>query len=499
MSFTRTNSGVLVGPKVFDKVAMRRRVCMESYYDFVQEFWYELVPDPPIWNWHVRILCNALQKQLERTFRMQPKEYDIVCNVPPGTSKSTIFSIMLLPWCWTRKPNFRMINATYGADLSLDFGNKARHIVKSDLFKETFPNIVIAEDQDAKGYFCNTMLGERIATSTGANITGKHAHYIGLDDLINPQGVRSSLIRETTNDWFTLTIPSRCVNLSITPINLIQQRLAVDDPAGSRLARAELGGIPVKLFRFPAELSDLVHPPIFKNKYRNGLLDPIRLPQAILNDKKGELGQFGYAGQYEQSPLPSTGGMFQTDKFVIGTPPPPAAFSQVIRWWDKAATGAGGDHTAGVLMGITKDMHAIPRFWVLDVFHEQVDSDTRERLIKQHANTDCVFYKNIYKVGIEQEPGSAGIDSAKATVRNLIGFAVIVEKATGSKVDRADPYSTQVNAGNVGLAKGRWNKVYIDQLKFFDEDSTKDDLVDASSGGFKQLYKKKSKAGAGGF
>jgi hypothetical protein len=51
----------------------------------------------------------------------------------------------------------------------------------------------------------------------------------------------------------------------------------------------------------------------------------------------------------------------------------------------------------------------------------------RERQIKFWADDDVRVYRN-YEVGIEQEPGSGGKESAENTVRNLVGYAVYVDK-----------------------------------------------------------------------
>jgi hypothetical protein len=68
-------------------------VCQDSFYDFLQEFWYE-VPgqEEPVWNWHIHYLCDEYQRAAERVIRGLPKRRDGIINVPPGSTKSTIFS-----------------------------------------------------------------------------------------------------------------------------------------------------------------------------------------------------------------------------------------------------------------------------------------------------------------------------------------------------------------------------------------------------------------------
>ena len=101
------------------------------------------------------------------------------------------------------------------------------------------------------------------------------------------------------------------------------------------------------------------------------------------------------------------------------------------------------------------------------------------------------------KIGIEQEGGSGGKESAQATVRNLKGFVVVTDHPTGDKATRAEPFAVQVNAGNVCMLKGSWNKAYIKELESFPVGKYKDQ-ADASSGAYNLLHGKKSNAGTWG-
>ncbi len=39
---------------------------------------------------------------MEGLKQLQSAEYDLVINIPPGMTKSTLTSILLPTWCWTR-------------------------------------------------------------------------------------------------------------------------------------------------------------------------------------------------------------------------------------------------------------------------------------------------------------------------------------------------------------------------------------------------------------
>ncbi len=121
-------------------------------------------------------------------------------------------------------------------------------------------------------------------------------------------------------------------------------------------------------------------------------------------------------------------------------------------------------------------------FYIEDARRGQYDTGTRDRHIRQTAELDGV---EVRQVG-EQEPGSGGKESAENFVRMLSGYTVKTVKVSGSKELRADPFSSQLNAGNVRMVRGEWNREYIEELRTF-PNGRHDDWVDASSLVFNEL------------
>ena len=71
----------------------RRDVCREDFFEFFQEFWHLIVASPPRLNWHIEYLCRELEKIAFRLEKGKPSLYDLVVNIPPGSTKSTIIII----------------------------------------------------------------------------------------------------------------------------------------------------------------------------------------------------------------------------------------------------------------------------------------------------------------------------------------------------------------------------------------------------------------------
>jgi predicted phage terminase large subunit-like protein len=108
-----------------------------------------------------------------------------------------------------------------------------------------------------------------------------------------------------------------------------------------------------------------------------------------------------------------------------------------------------------------------------------------ENQIKAWAQNDRQKCR-IYEIGVEQEPGSGGKESAEATIRNLAGFKVYADKVTGSKEVRAEPLAAQVQGGNVWLGGGQWQVALLDEMQSFPAGKHRDQ-VDACSGAFNRL------------
>lgn len=465
-----------------------RSICKDCFFEFVKEFWSTVIQEEPIWNWHIEYLCGKIQQRAERVFAGLPKEQDLIVNVPPGTTKSTIFSVLFPAWAMTRMPHARILVSTHTDNLGMDLSRRSRDVIKSEKYQRCFPEIQIRDDQDTKGYWANTAGGWRLTcTIGGKNPMGFHAHFLIVDDPIDPQKVHSDAEITEANRFMNEVLPSRKVNKRVSVTFLIMQRLHQNDPTGNWLS--QMAG-DVEHVCLPADTSYKVIPSSLAENYVDGLLDPIRLPRSVLK-REEKRGSFFYSGQYGQDPVPLSGGMFRVHRLHIDIPP--VSFRRIVRYWDKAGTLGDGAFTVGVKMGLEPASHGDePKFWILDVVRGQWESSERERIIKHTAMLDG---KSVI-IGVEQEPGSAGKESAENTAKRLAGYRVRLDRPTGDKAERADPYSVQVNSGNVYLKKGaEWIQDYIDEMRHF-PDSTYKDQIDASSGAFAILTKTKAVVGA---
>ena len=163
------------------------------------------------------------------------------------------------------------------------------------------------------------------------------------------------------------------------------------------------------------------------------------------------------------------------------------AGARLCRAWDLAGTkkrsvGHDPDWTGGVLMALAP----AGEVGVLDIVRRQDRPSVIADLVALTAQADRARYGSV-AIAMEQEPGSAGVAVSEAYARFLLGFDYTPKRSTGSKSDRAVPYSAAVRNHLVSLVEAPWNADYLSEIEAFPQESVHDDQVDASSLAFEHL------------
>jgi predicted phage terminase large subunit-like protein len=443
-----------IGPGILP--AVTADLCRRSFYHFLVYFWDTIVEDEYLDNWHIRYICEELQTAAERVFRNEPREADLIINVPPGSSKSTIVTIMFPAWVWTRMTHARFITGSYSSDLSILHAVKSRDVLKSNKFQELFPNLIaFKRDMDGKTAYENTGKGSRHITSPGGTATGKHAHFIIVDDPINPELAFSEVERKKATRWMDKTMSSRKVNKRVTLTILVMQRLAEDDPTGHLLAKKNKK---IRHICLPSEITDLenVMPPEAAAFYVDGLLDPVRLDREVLTESKTDLGSVDYAGQHLQSPHAAEGGIFKRAWFKYYTEIPQTRPIRTTHSWDTAYKAKqANDYSANTVWKQFPHGHYLTKFWM-----EKVETPTLKKEIQTQYAAD---------------PGESVLIEDKASgqsiIQDLEAETTLPIKGVipdADKVVRANRAAPTVEAGNIYLPLNEpWTAALVDKLCAF--------------------------------
>jgi len=174
---------------------------------------------------------------------------------------------------------------------------------------------------------------------------------------------------------------------------------------------------------------------------------------------------------------PQAGMFFRKDYFeVIDVLPRNLTF---VRYWDRAATKKTETNDPDFTVGLklAQDKNGI--FYITDIVRLQESPLQVQNAIKNCSSQDGPHCR----IGIEQDPGQAGVSEVDLLIRMLQGYTATAYKVTKDKITRASPVSAQAEAGNIRVLRGHWNEDFFRELENFPE-GAHDDIVDALSGAF---------------
>jgi hypothetical protein len=132
-----------------DLIAIEREYCTRSLGNFAKRAWHILEPATDLkWGWAVEAICDHLEAVTRGDI------YRLLMNVPPGTMKSLLTSVIWPAWEWGPKgmQSMRYLGTAHKQDLAVRDSTKCRRLIQSDWFQRLWP-IELTGDQNAKTGF----------------------------------------------------------------------------------------------------------------------------------------------------------------------------------------------------------------------------------------------------------------------------------------------------------------------------------------------------------
>lgn len=457
--------------------AVRAAECADSFYEFFIEFWDIINQDAELHlNWHIKYLCDELQKIVEQAIAKQPKDKDVIINIPPGMTKSTIVTQQLGNWAWLHAPHFVIITSTHSNDLSTDHSLKSKDVIKSARYNKYFQPRFYQKfgkymhlTKDNEKDWRNNFGGVRFFTSVGGAIIGKHAHLIIWDDLIDVEKANSEQVRNKANRHASKVLPTRKKDKEVTPTIGIMQRLHEQDPTGYLLGIKN----DIRNIKLPARATGDVQPPELRENYVNGLLDANRLHEGILEEQEQLLGSYDFAGQYDQEPTPKGGGKVKESWFEYCEEHEVPQGIVWDLWVDGAYTKkTANDPTGLMLAGYDKRRNR------LYIRHAKSDYLEMPDLLKETPRyCDMYGVGNRSRVYIEPKASGHSLDQMLKEVTDLSSILIKGSLVSDGKDARLAVLSPKVEAGRVILVKGSWNDKFVAQITTYPK-ATHDEYVD---------------------
>jgi predicted phage terminase large subunit-like protein len=489
------------------ELALERRRLRLDFYEFVKAAWHVLEPDKEfVPNWHIEALC----RECENIYNNKTEDRTVF-NIPPGTLKSIVITVLFPAWVWTKAPNRRFLCASYGMHLSIRDNVRCRTVIESHWYQQLFSvkvqteyctpsdggsgKLGLQDDQNAKVKYGTGTGGWRIATSVGGPGTGEHPDFIIIDDPLTAEQAESDTEREGANGWFDRTVSSRGIARNVKVL-LVMQRLHHKDLSAHLLAKGNVSHVRFPMRYEPFKTATATEPasvPDHRDPRRTPgeLLFPALFTEDKVKKLEKDLGAYGTAGQLQQRPSPEGGGKFKRAWFSI-VDVLPAHIIRRTRGWDTAATEDGGDYTVGTRMEEYSEIHPSllkkqglepgGKFIITDVTRDQLSPAGVDKLMLATAQLDgkkCAQRE-------EKEGGASGKAVIEARAKLLKGYDYQGVVLGTSKIIRSKPFRSQCEAGNVCLLRGPWNEAFLQELSEFPTGEN-DDQVDSSSCSFNAL------------
>lgn len=296
--------------------AIDNELALRRFSAFVKQAWPIVEPGTPLrWNWHLDIICSALQQQMQGSKKFRKL---LIC-VPPGSMKSLLVSVFAPAWQWLHDPSRRKLFLSNDERLATRDSRRMREVIWSDWYTQLAATAsqrrgelpwTLARDQSEKVNFANTKAGFRQSLSIVSKLTGKRGNDIVIDDPLDAREVVNGSIEQVAkriadvNNVIDKVLPSRVNNLAEACWTLIMQRLHEQDPAAMAMAEGDWHVINIQMEYEPG--NPLNHPDDPRTEMGE-LMFPSLFPANEIARIKRKL-DHDYQAQYQQNPLPKDGG-----------------------------------------------------------------------------------------------------------------------------------------------------------------------------------------------
>ncbi|MET3627138.1 phage terminase large subunit [Burkholderia sp. 572] len=442
-------------------------------------------------NWHHVLIADTVQRVIDGTLK------NVVINVPPGSSKTELVAINLIARGLALNPRARFLHISYSDDLALLNSETARDIVASDEYQALWP-LKVADDAKSKKRWNVLVDGKKAggvyAVSLGGQITGFRAGHMAegwqgaliIDDPLKVEDAYSKTNRDKANRKLLSTVKSRKANPD-TPIIVIMQRLAEEDPTGF-----------IKAGKLPGDWEFIEIPALITDEYVAKL--PAHIRDRVECEERDEDGRYSYwpykeplqellalekadayvfNGQYMQRPSPLGGGIIQSGKFLRYGALPQLQYRKIFA--DTAQkTAERNDYSVFECWGLGYDN----RLYLIDLVRGKWKApELKRRAIdfwNKHAaiGADDPGAPVLRQMKVEDKSSGTGLIQ---DIQAEGGIPIEGIERVKDKLTRVMDVVSHIDAGNVGVPlDAPWVSDFLTECDSFTADDTHmhDDQID---------------------
>lgn len=400
----------------------------------------------------------------------------LLINVPPGSSKSMIVSVLWPAWEWAIGLGSMRYLATAFNDVPVKRDSrKMRELVRSEWYQTMFPHIKLVRAGEMS--FANSLTGAREGSPFGS-LTSLRADRLIIDDPHSVKLAESELERKSTTRLFEEGAMNRLNDQTRSAIVVIMQRLHESDMSGVILA-SDLGFVHLCIpMEFDAE-NRCVTPFWRDPREKDGdLMDPVRFPQSTL-DRDFKRNAYLWAGQYQQRPGPRGGGLFKTDWWRYYNPSALPAVKRVIQSWDTAfKVKQDNDPSSCTIWAECEN-----GYYLLHRHNAKMEYPLLKQFVISFGNKFWEGHKASAILVEDKASGQSLIQDLRQT-----SLPIVPVKVDTDKVTRANAVLPIIESGRVFLPEGAdWLSDYVHELASFPTGKHDDD-VDSTTQALRYMH-----------
>lgn len=508
----------------------QKQDCEQSLMALTSYLWEVLDPgEPLVTGWAM----EAIAIHLEACFYDDIRR--LLITVPPGFSKSSLTNVFFPLWVWLKTPHARFIKASYEQGIPERDNDKVRRILAhekwtrfwADRFRVTHPNTIERFENDKTGW--------QMATAVGAKLIGYRGNYILIDDPNDPSVEnQSGAKRVTAVRWFRETVPTRLNNMEFDKIVAIQQRLHMEDVAGTALSLEHENYVHLNI---PMEYEPRLYinawqpdpeddereqiETLFDDDAVKALQDDPtcifwrdprredgqlaweeRFPAGVVKKLKKTLGRTMSEAQLQQHPVPRGGNIIKTEDWRTWDKDVYPKMDFLLASLDTAYTEkTENDPSALIIWGLWHDEFGNPKIMMVYAWTDHLDLNNLVRRVLHTCSKDKHNYGEElqgyprYPVDVLVIEGKASGLSVQQEIARLLsmgyGRTLRVDMVPSQQL-RDDKISRLVavshlfgqHDGIVFAPRLAWADAVIDQVSNFPY-MTHDDYVDATAHGLR--------------
>ncbi|MEL6525882.1 MAG: terminase family protein, partial [Chloroflexota bacterium] len=412
-----------IAPTKLQRAYTKAQANLSAYKQIVKHD-YQRAPHLDLLDAHLMACSQYLETGGERGINR------LIIEMPPRHGKTLTTSQLYPTWHLGRNPDHYAMLVSYGATLAYDNSRASRNLIRDEYYSAMFPNTKLSTDRQAVDTWkVSGYEGGVNALGITGGATGKGAHLLIIDDPVkNRQEAESEVYRERTWSAFTSDLYTRLAPNGV--IIIMATRWHMDDLTGRALQLDEQW----TRLRLPAlaeendPLGRAVGDALWSDRYDAQYLAQVR----------NTLGEYEFASLYQQNPMPSKAGLFDTSKIeVIDSVP---RNLEAVRFYDLAVTAKKtSDYTAGVKLGKDSDGN----IYILHMYRVQKNPVDVKNDIIQNAQLDGT------RTHIRLETENSGLVQLDYLLRDsaLSAYTIDGVRPQGDKYTRAQPFASRVNAG----------------------------------------------------